>query len=76
MTMDDDYKNALPDEVAERIESDMPQPLHTVVDKLRPLNRPEADIAGISPTPATVYGEDTTQPNSDDQRDVHRGSES
>ena len=74
MTMDD-YKNALPDEVAERIESDMPQALHFPADKLLPLSRPEADVAGISPTPTTVYGENTTQPNSDDQRDAHRGSE-
>jgi hypothetical protein len=71
----DDYKNALPKEVTESIESDVPQPLHTVADKLPPLNRPEADVAGISPTPATVYGENTTQPNSDDQRDAHGGSE-
>jgi len=72
--MMDDYKNALPDEVTEPIKSDVPQPLHSVADKIRPLSRQEADVAGISQTPETVYGEDSTQPNSDDQRDVHHGS--
>jgi hypothetical protein len=68
----DDYKNALPEEVAERRDSDEPRPLHSLADKERPLSRREADVAGISQTPETVYGDDSTEPNSDDQRDAHR----
>lgn len=69
----DDYKNALPDELEPPV-SDQAQPLHSLGDKLRPLSRKEADVAGISPTPETTYGDDSYQPNADDQRDVHHGS--
>ena len=36
-----------------------------------PLTRREADVAGITPTPETVYGEDSYFPNEEDQRDAH-----
>lgn len=69
----DDYKNALPDEVDDDSrEPDDPRALHTQADLDRPLSRREADVAGISPTPETVYGDDSLEPNEDDQRDAHR----
>jgi hypothetical protein len=37
-----------------------------------PLSRREADVAGISPTPETVYGDDSYEPNADDHRDEER----
>jgi hypothetical protein len=71
----DDYKNALPDEVDDRRDSGMPRQLRTQADKLPPLSRREADVAGIGPTPETTYGDDSYSPNEDDQRDVHHGAE-
>ena len=68
-----DYKNALPSEVDDHPDSGMPRQLRTQADKERPLSRREADVAGIGPTPETVYGDDSTFPNPDDQRDAHEG---
>jgi hypothetical protein len=36
------------------------------------LSRREADVAGISPTPETVYGDSSYEPNADDHRDAER----
>jgi hypothetical protein len=73
--MSGDYKNALPGEVAEdRVtDDDRPREMHSVADKERPLTREEADVAGISTTPEVVYGDNSTEPNEDDQRDAHQG---
>ena len=70
----EDYKNALPDEVDDRPDSGVPRQLRTQADKTEPLTRKEADVAGISPTPEVVYGDDSIFPNEDDQRDAHRES--
>ena len=70
--MNDD-KNALPDEVDDHPDSGMPRQLRTQADKDEPLTRREADVAGISMTPEVVYGDDSFQPNEDDERDAHRG---
>lgn len=75
MNSDADYKNALPGEVADRPESDMPRELRTQADALPPLSRREAEAAGMSVTPDVVYGESDEDPNRDDQIDEHRGSE-
>ena len=48
-----------------------PRPLHTEADNLPPLSRPEADVAGISPTPEVVYAESDEDPNREDQREAH-----
>jgi hypothetical protein len=40
-------------------------------DDSTPLTRREADVAGITPTPEMVYGEDSYFPNEEDQRDAH-----
>jgi hypothetical protein len=37
-----------------------------------PLSRREADVAGISQTPETVYGDGSYEPNADDHRDAER----
>jgi hypothetical protein len=37
-----------------------------------PLTRAEADVAGIGPTPETVYGDDSYEPNAEDHRDAER----
>jgi hypothetical protein len=34
-----------------------------------PLSRREADVAGISLTPETVYGDNSYEPNADDHRE-------
>jgi hypothetical protein len=39
------------------------------------LTREEADVAGIGPTPETVYGDDSYEPNADDHRDVEHADE-
>jgi hypothetical protein len=67
-----DYKNTLPEETDDHPDSGMPRQLRTQADDERPLTRAEADVAGISPTPETVYGDDSTFPNEDDERDSHR----
>ena len=68
----EEYKNALPEEVDDHSDSGLPRELRTQADKDRALTRKEADVAGISPTPEVVYGDDSYQPNEDDQRDAHR----
>jgi hypothetical protein len=68
-----DEKNALPEEVDDHADSGMPRQLRTQADRDEPLTRREADVAGISPTPEVVYGDDSIQPNEDDERDYHRG---
>lgn len=54
--------------------SDDPRPLHITGEDERTLTRAEADVAGISPTPEVVYGEDSFFPNEEDQRDEHAGA--
>jgi hypothetical protein len=71
----DRYKNALPGEVDDHPDSGMPRQLRTQADNEPPLTREEADVAGISPTPEVVYGEDSAEPNESDQRDVHHGDD-
>ncbi len=39
------------------------------------LSRAEADVAGISLTPETVYGDNSYEPNADDHRDAERADE-
>ena len=70
--MNDD-KNALPDEVDDHPDSGMPRQLHTQADDERALSREEADVAGISPTPEVVYGDDSIEPNAQDHRDAESG---
>jgi hypothetical protein len=50
-------------------DQDDPRPLHTEADNLPPLSRPEADVAGISPTPEVVYAESDED---EDQREAHQ----
>lgn len=71
--MKDDDKNALPEEVDDHPDSGMPRQLRTQADNERPLTRKEADVAGISQTPEVVYGDDSLEPNEEDQRDAHKG---
>jgi hypothetical protein len=52
--------------------SERTRELHTQADDERPLTRREVDVAGISQTPETVYGEDSINPNEEDQRDAER----
>jgi hypothetical protein len=66
-----DYKNALPSEVTDHPDSEMPRQLRTQADDEPPLSRREADVAGISPTPLTVYGDTDEDQNRDDLRDAH-----
>jgi hypothetical protein len=69
----DEYKGALPGEVEDPRDEDdeRPKPLHTQADKERPLTRLEAEVAGLTENPEVVYGEDSLEPNEEDQRDVH-----
>jgi hypothetical protein len=68
---DGGYKNALPDEVTDHPDSGMPRQLRTQADDEEPLSRPQADAAGISPTPEVVYADSDEEPNRDDQRDMN-----
>ncbi|HTV73390.1 MAG TPA: hypothetical protein VME66_06795 [Candidatus Acidoferrales bacterium] len=70
----EDYKNALPDEVEDRRDDDdeRPRPLHTQADNEPPLSRAEAEVAGLTGDPEVVYGDDSLEPNEEDQRDAHR----
>lgn len=54
--------------------NDDPRPLHFAGEDEPTLTREEADVAGISPTPEVVYGEDSFFPNEEDQRDAHAGA--
>lgn len=65
------FKNALPSEVDDHPDSGMPRQLRTQADDERPLDRREADVAGISTTPEVVYGDTDENENADDQRDAH-----
>lgn len=69
MNRDDDYKNTLPRETDDHPDSGMPRQLRTQADNEPALSRAEADVAGITPTPQTVYGEDDYAPNAQDQKD-------
>ena len=69
---DDDYKNALPDEVDDRAKSDQPRALRTQADNDRPLSRREAEVAGLTVDSGPVYGESSNQETSDDRRDAER----
>jgi hypothetical protein len=71
----DDYKNALPGETDDYPDSGMPRQLRTQADNERALTRKEADVAGITGTASTIYGESDESPNEEDQRDAHRGAE-
>jgi hypothetical protein len=68
-----DYKNTLPTETDDHPDSGMPRQLRTQADNERSLSRKEADVAGITSTPEMVYGEDSTFPNADDERESHKG---
>ena len=65
--MMDDYKNTLPGETDDHPDSGMPRQLRTQADKNDPLSRAEADIAGVSSTPQTIYGEASGE--ADEQKD-------
>ncbi len=67
-----EYKNTLPNETDDHPDSGMPRQLRTQADNERSLTRAEAGVAGIGPTPQTVYGDNSTFPNADD--DEHHGS--
>jgi hypothetical protein len=71
--MNNNYKNALPEEVDDHPDSGMPRQLRTQNERDPDLTREEADVAGISVTPEVVYGDSSAQPNEDAQRDVHGG---
>ncbi len=64
---DDDFKNALPSETGDDVDSGMPRELRTQADNDAVLSRAEADVAGIT---SPVYGDDDINPNADDQRDA------
>ena len=64
-----DYKNALPDEVEDRRNSETPHELHTQADDEAPLSRLEAEVAGLLPG-EEVYGESDNHETSDDRRDI------
>jgi hypothetical protein len=66
---DNDFKNAFPWETDDRRDSDdeRPRPLRTQADREEPLTREEADVLGVTPTPKTVYGEPSGEP--EDQKD-------
>jgi len=69
----DDYKNALPDEVADdrSDDDDRLHTLHTQADNERPLTRAEAEVAGLIDP---IYGEDPEHEVSEDRRDAeHAG---
>lgn len=67
-----DYKTALPREVTDHPDSGMPRQLRTQADNEEPLSRAEADAAGITLTPETIYGESDEDQNREDQLDAHR----
>ena len=68
-----DEKNALPHEVDDRPESDMPHQLRTQADNDLPLTAAEARVAGLSAA-EIVYGDTDMNPNADDQRDANAGN--
>ena len=70
---DDDYKNTLPRETDDHPDSGMPRQLRTQADANESLSRAEADVAGVSTTPQTVYGEASGE--ADDQKDRSAASE-
>ena len=69
-----DEKNALPSEVDDRADSGMPRELHTQADDEPPLSAAEARVAGMLGS-EIVYGDTDENPNADDQRDAHGGSD-
>ena len=72
---DDDFKNTLPRETDDHPDSGMPRQLRTQADNDQSLSRREAEIAGLTQTPQTVYGEDSAFPNAADttSEDVGEG---
>jgi hypothetical protein len=72
--MEDDYKNALPDEVVGGGESENPRELHTLNDDADPLTIPQAQAAGLTTDPTVVYGDTDADPNREDQEFAHQGS--
>jgi hypothetical protein len=66
-----DEKNTLPRETDDHPDSGMPRQLRTQADNERPLTRAEAEVAGLTETPETVYGEDSAFPNADDVKETH-----
>ncbi len=75
MNANSEYKNALPSEVDDHPDSDMPRQLRTQADNAPTLSRREAEAAGLTVTPDVVYGESDEDPNREDQVDAHRGAE-
>ena len=69
-----DYKSALPREVTDHPDSGLPRQLRTQADNEPPLTRAEADAAGITPTPETIYADTEENENRDDQRDANQAS--
>lgn len=69
-----DYKNALPSEVTDHRDSGMPRQLRTQADDERPLGREEAEVAGMTTTPETVYGESDEDPQRDERADQRRAA--
>jgi hypothetical protein len=64
---DDDLKNTLPGETDDAPDSGMPRQLRTQADDEDALSADEAAVGGIT---QPVYGDDSTNPNEDDQRDA------
>jgi len=71
--MTDDFKNTLPRETDDHPDSGMPRQLRTQADNEAALSRHEAEVAGLTDTPETVYGEDSAFPNAEDTKDEHAG---
>jgi hypothetical protein len=71
--MTNDYKNTLPRETDDHADSGMPRQLRTQADNEPALSRREAEVAGLTETPQTVYGEDSAFPNAQDTRDENAG---
>ncbi|MBV8582060.1 MAG: hypothetical protein JOZ86_15660 [Candidatus Eremiobacteraeota bacterium] len=69
-----DYKSALPREVTDHPDSGLPRQLRTQADNEPPLTRAEADVAGITPTPETIYADTDENENRDDQHDANQAS--
>jgi len=67
-----EFRGALPSEVEEPVDSDMPRELRSVGDAAEPLSAREASVAGMGRDAQTVYGESDEDPNRDDQADAHR----
>lgn len=69
---DNDFKNTLPGETDDHPDSGMPRQLRTQPDGEGDLSPAEAAVAGIT---TAVYGDDSTNPNQDDQKDMNEADE-